>query len=78
MVQFEGYQIIPDIELFDVIPVRMNVRAKDILGRSITRVRCELYGEEKDDRREVMRQGRTLCSSCVNGTYHVAIENAEQ
>ena len=56
----------------------MNVRAKDILGRSITRVKCELYGEGKDDRREVMRQGRTLCSSCVNGTYHVAIENAEQ
>jgi formylmethanofuran dehydrogenase subunit E len=78
LAQFKGYQVMPDTELFDVMPVRVNIRSEDMPGRPIARVTCEMCGEGVNDRREVMREGRTLCISCVNGPYYVVIDNVGQ
>tara|TARA_B100001964_G_scaffold237934_1_gene302416 strand:+ start:154 stop:744 length:591 start_codon:yes stop_codon:yes gene_type:complete len=78
LAQFEGYQVMPDTELFDVMPVRVNIRSEDMPGRPIARVTCEMCGEGVNDRREVMREGRTLCISCANGPYYVVIDNVGQ
>ena len=34
LVQFEGYQTMPDTELFDVMPVRVNIRLEDMARAS--------------------------------------------
>ena len=72
--QLEAYKIMPDEELFDVMDVSVNLRPEDMPGRPLQRVRCEECGEYVQDLREVNKNGRLLCKTCVSGGYY-RIEN---
>jgi formylmethanofuran dehydrogenase subunit E len=59
-----------DERLFTCTPVRLTVPEEDRPGRPIRRVVCEDCGEEVQDAREVVNDGRTLCRACANGSYY--------
>src|SRR5215468_5961260 len=59
--QLTAYKQLPDDQLFKVERVAVNLGIEDQPGRPVSRVRCEECGEGVNDRREVLRDGRTLC-----------------
>jgi len=63
-----------DDELFEVMQVKLNVREQDLPGRPDSRIACESCGEGVNDRREVLQNGRTLCTACANGAYYDIID----
>ena len=67
--QLEAYKLLPDEELFKVERVKVNVAEEDQPGRPVSRVTCEECGEGVNDRREIIRQGRTLCRACAGEAY---------
>jgi len=68
--QLRAYKLLPDGELFKVERVRVDVPAQDQPGRPVSRVQCEECGEGINDRREVTRDGRTLCRACAGEAYY--------
>ncbi len=70
-VQAAAYRVMPDHELFEVSAVEILPRPEDMPGRPLSRVRCEVCGEQVQDRREVRLGGRVLCRPCVEGTYYI-------
>lgn len=69
--QLEAYRIMPDHELFEVMPVIVRIRSEDMPGRPLRRVRCGLCGEYVQDMREVIKDGKTLCRACAEGGYYI-------
>ena len=67
--QLAAYKTLPDELLFKVEPVRVDVRPEDAPGRPLSRVFCESCGEGVNDKREVVRDGRTLCRACAGRAY---------
>ena len=67
--QLEAYKLLPDEELFKVERVKVKVAEEDQPGRPVSRVTCEECGEGVNDRREIIRQGRTLCRACAGEAY---------
>jgi formylmethanofuran dehydrogenase subunit E len=67
--QLRAYKHLPDEELFKVERVRVTVPAQDQPGRPVSRVQCDDCGEGINDRREVVRDGRTLCRACAGEAY---------
>ena len=67
--QLRAYTLLPDEELFKMERVAVQVPAEDQPGRPVSRVRCDECGEGINDRREVLRDGRTLCRACAGGAY---------
>lgn len=57
-------------ELFVIIPVRLRLAEEDLPGHPISRAVCARCGEGVNDRREVRRDGRTLCHACAFGPYY--------
>ena len=72
--QLEAYTLMPDDELFDILDVSVSIRPEDMPGRPLQRIRCEECGEYVQDLREVRKEGRQLCRSCMSGSYY-HIEN---
>ena len=68
--QQKAYQVMPDNELFALQEVRVTVPAEDLPGYKGPRAVCELCGEGINFRREVMRDGRTLCRACAGTRYY--------
>ncbi|HLE36254.1 MAG TPA: FmdE family protein [Candidatus Acidoferrales bacterium] len=68
--QQKAYQVMPDNELFALQEVRVTVPAEDLPGYKGPRAVCELCGEGINFRREVMRDGRTLCRACAGSRYY--------
>lgn len=68
--QLEAYKIMPDDELFDIMPVRVNIKPEDMPGRPLRRVRCGICGEYVQDMREVYRDEKALCKPCADGGYY--------
>jgi len=68
--QIEGYKIMPDAELFDVMEVKVIVKPEDMPGRPLSRVRCETCREHIQDAREVSRGGKIFCKSCADAGYY--------
>lgn len=68
--QVEAYKIMTDEELFDVMNVKVELRAEDMPGRPLRRIRCDMCGEYVQDKREVYRDGKVLCKSCAEGGYY--------
>ena len=50
---YEGYQVMPDEELFEAQPVQLTVSMQKIISQPGMRVRCERCGEEITNEREV-------------------------
>jgi formylmethanofuran dehydrogenase subunit E len=71
--QLNAYKVLPDDELFTVQQVRIDLGAEDQPGRPVSRVFCERCGEGVNDRREVVRDGRTLCRACADGAYYTEL-----
>jgi formylmethanofuran dehydrogenase subunit E len=67
--QLRAYKLLPDEELFKVERVRVTLSPQDQPGRPVSRVQCDECGEGVNDRREVIRDGRTLCRSCSGEAY---------
>ncbi|MHC1742073.1 MAG: FmdE family protein [Syntrophobacteraceae bacterium] len=70
--QLEAYKIMPYEELFMIAEVHVSIPLQDMPGRPLSRVECEQCGESVQDRREVIRNGWTLCRSCAEGSYYRA------
>ena len=75
--QFEGYQVMPDRELYDITRVSVEVAPQDMPGPPVARVKCQACGEGVNDRREVTRQGRVLCATCADGAYYVVLDKVD-
>lgn len=67
--QLEAYQIMPDVELFQVQEVALNLSLKHLISRPGIRVNCDACGEEILNQREVMVKGQALCQSCAGRSY---------
>ncbi|HKG23129.1 MAG TPA: FmdE family protein, partial [Blastocatellia bacterium] len=68
--QLAAYKMLPDGELFKTERVAVEVPAQDQPGRPVSRVLCQDCGEGINDRREVSREGRTLCRACAGDAYY--------
>lgn len=64
-----AYQHLADDELFGITPVRLNFDARAIVGKPGARTTCSRCSEEILNLREVVRDGRILCRSCVGESY---------
>ena len=58
-----------DEELFKIERVSVRVPEQDQPGRPVSRVFCDECGEGINDRREVVREERTLCRACAGEAY---------
>ena len=71
--QLQAYKLLPEEELFKVERVRVKLPPQDQPGRPVSRVQCDECGEGINDRREVLREGRTLCRACAGEAYYSRI-----
>lgn len=67
--QLQAYKILPDNVLFKTERVKVTVPAQDQPGRPVARVTCQECHEGINDRREVQKDGRTLCRACAGDAY---------
>jgi len=72
--QMFAYQAMSNEELFDMMPVHVNIPPADMPGRPLKRISCSRCGEYVQDMRDVCRNGEVLCKACDNGAYYVKIE----
>src|SRR5664279_483538 len=68
--QMRAYREMADEELFAIEWVRVTLGAADLPGYKAPRVVCAECGEGVSFRREVLREGRTLCRSCAGDCYY--------
>jgi formylmethanofuran dehydrogenase subunit E len=68
--QMLAYREMADEELFDRQWVRVRLEPHDLPGFKAPRAVCEICGEGISFRREVSRDGRTLCRSCAGERYY--------
>lgn len=68
--QQKAYAQLPDEVLFETRNVRVAVGAEDLPGYKGPRVVCEACGEGINFKREVLRDGRTLCRGCAGEQYY--------
>lgn len=68
--QRQAYRALPDEELFETQQVRVEVRPEDLPGFKGPRAVCEACGEGINFKREVIREGRTLCRACAGERYY--------
>ena len=68
--QMRAYREMPEEELFDVQWVRVRLGPEDMPGYKAGRVVCAECGEGINFKREVVREGRTLCRSCAGERYY--------
>ena len=67
--QMAAYREMPDDELFAIQWVRVKIGPEELPGFK-ARVLCEQCGETVNFRREVVRDGRTLCRACGGERYY--------
>jgi formylmethanofuran dehydrogenase subunit E len=71
--QLRAYKTMPEEALFKIERVKVNVATQDQPGRPVSRVSCDECGEGINDRRELIRDGRTLCRACAGDAYYTHI-----
>ncbi len=69
--QLEGYQIMPDEEMFHFQEVILQPSLEILLSKPNMRVNCEYCGEEIMNEREVVVNGNTLCLACADQGYYL-------
>lgn len=70
LAQQKAYRVMPDEELFEKQWVRVEVKPEDLPGFKGPRVVCAECGEGINFKREVVREGRTLCRACAGERYY--------
>jgi len=68
--QMRAYREMPDEELFTSQWVKVHVGVEDLPGFKAAHVHCESCGEGINFRREVVREGKTLCRACAGEAYY--------
>jgi formylmethanofuran dehydrogenase subunit E len=68
--QLEGYQHMPDQELFSMRPVTLTPSIEQIVGRAGVRVNCSVCGEEIINQREIIVGGQAFCPACLGRGYY--------
>ncbi|MDR1045447.1 MAG: FmdE family protein [Candidatus Adiutrix sp.] len=67
---WSGYS---DDELLDCRAVEIKLPPEEGPGKPVFVARCDQCGDEIIDRREVLREGRTLCRACLGDCYYRVI-----
>jgi formylmethanofuran dehydrogenase subunit E len=67
--QLEAYRRMPDSVLFRVQEVHVSLHDEDMPGPTRYKATCSRCGQVVRDRREVERNGETLCRPCAEGAY---------
>ena len=68
--QMLAYREMPESELFDIQPVRVDIGPEEMPGYKAGRVTCARCGEGINFKREVIAGGETLCKSCAGDRYY--------
>ncbi len=68
--QMLAYREMSDGELFDVQPVTVELPPEEFPGYKGERAICAICGEGINFRREVVRDGMTLCRACGGESYY--------
>jgi formylmethanofuran dehydrogenase subunit E len=68
--QMLAYREMSDDDLFDFRNVRVTVGPEDLPGYKSPRIVCAECGEGINFRREVVRDGKTLCRGCAGESYY--------
>jgi formylmethanofuran dehydrogenase subunit E len=71
--QMRAYREMSDVDLFDVQEVRVELPPEEFPGYKAERVICAECGEGINFRREVERDGKTLCHACAGESYYTPI-----
>jgi formylmethanofuran dehydrogenase subunit E len=71
--QMAAYRDMADEELFDVQWVRVVLAPEDMPGYKAERPVCAQCGEPISFRREVVRDGQTICRSCAGERYYTPL-----
>lgn len=69
--QLLGYQRMSDDELLDAQEVTLAFPLETLLGKDGYRVNCQLCGEEILNRREIFKNGLTMCGTCAGQGYYL-------
>jgi formylmethanofuran dehydrogenase subunit E len=67
--QMLAYREMKEADLFDVQNVKVEIAAEEFPGFKGERIVCEQCGEGINFKREVVREGRTLCRGCAGENY---------
>ncbi len=70
--QLEGYQVMPEQELFRFQEVILQPSLNAILSKPGMLVKCNNCGEEIINEREVYSNGATLCRACASQGYYLS------
>ena len=68
--QMKAYRDMKDDDLFDVQEVRVELPPEEFPGYKAERIVCAQCGEGINFRREVVRDGKTLCRACAGEKYY--------
>jgi len=74
----EGYQVLPDDDLFIVEPVQLSVSVEEIISRPHLKVICTRCGEEISNAREVIRESESVCRVCAGDGYYTLRDTESQ
>lgn len=75
--QMKGYQLMPDRELFDAQQVTVNLPDHDLPGPPGKHVECHKCGQMVRDGKEMVINGRPLCSICGGKGYFKIIDTVK-
>ncbi len=68
--QQKAYRAMADDEMFEKQWVRVEVKPEDLPGFKGPRTACAECGEGINFKREVVKEGRTLCHACAGEKYY--------
>jgi formylmethanofuran dehydrogenase subunit E len=75
--QMAAYREMPNDELFDVQWVKVAVAPEEMPGYKGGRITCAKCGEGINFRREVQKNGETLCKACAGERYYEPLSPTE-
>ena len=75
--QMRAYREMPEDELFTLQWVKVQLPEEELPGYKSTRIICAACGEGINFRREVQRDGQTLCRSCAGESYYTPVPKPE-
>lgn len=73
--QKQAYRVMPDIDLFSVQEVSVDLKPQDLPGRPLRQAQCAICGETILDMRDVEKDGRTLCRTCATGDTFYTVQS---
>lgn len=76
--QLAGYQIMPEEELFSMMPVVLSTSVAELISRAGVRTNCVACGEEIINEREIMAGEGAYCRSCWGQSYYQVTAHALQ